>query len=149
MKTEDELLDLLAKAHGLNSIAYVNDFIAESVIYDTQGFDSPIRGKEKVFAELDRWFEYNRLFSVFVETVRYSASQDKMGYISLEKDYDEIKSCMVIESEAGLITRIYEVYPVNTGRRQFQSLKRGFFLPRLESIPQRKQMSEPPSHRET
>jgi len=149
MKTEDELLDLIAKAYGLIYIEHVKDFIAENVIYDTQGFDNPMLGKERFCAEMERWFNYNRLFSVSVNTVRYSANEDSMGYVSLEVDYDEVKSCIIIESEEGLITRIYEVKPVNTGRRQFQALKRGFFLPRLEIVPQQPQIMEVPAHRET
>jgi len=149
MKTEDELLGLVAKAYSLSWVDYGQDFIAENVIYDTHWFNSPMVGKEKFCAEAERWFNYNRLFSVLVDTVRYSANEYSMGYVSLEVDYDEVKACIVIESEAGMITRIYGVKPVNTGRRQFQALKRQFFLPRLETTPQQTQIMEPPTYRET
>jgi hypothetical protein len=147
VKTEDELLDLIAKAYSLNWVDHVKDFIAENVIYDTHWFDSPMVGREKFCVETERWFLYNRLYSVSVDTVRYSASEDSMGYVSLEVDYDEVKACIIIESESGMITRIYEVKPVNTGRRQFESLKKRFFLPRLAVAPEQAQAPERPKHR--
>ena len=147
MKTEDELLDLIAKAYSLNWVDHVKDLIAENVIYDTHWFNSPMVGKEKFCIETERWFSYNRLLSVSVDTVRYSANEDSMGYVSLEVDYDEVKACLIIESEDGMITRIYEVKPVNTGRRQFVALKKRFFLPRLTVVPEQAQTPELPTNR--
>lgn len=131
MKTEDELLDLIAKTHVQGDIRYIRDCLAENVIYDNQGIELPVIGKGNVSAKIQHWFEYDKMFGVWVEAVRHSATEESMGYVSLAEDYDEIHSCVVIKSEDGLITRYYEVNPDNSGRRLFQTLKKKILEPRI------------------
>jgi hypothetical protein len=131
VKTEDELLDLIAKTHTHGDLRYVKDDVAEDVIYHNQGIELPVTGKENVCAKIQHWFEYHKMFSVCVEAVRHTAGEEITGYVSLAEDYGDITSCIVIESENGLITVIYEVNPENTGRRLFQALKKKFFEPSI------------------
>jgi hypothetical protein len=134
MKTEDELLDLIAKAYSLGGVEHVKDYFDKNIIYDVQHSEGhPIFGKENVCGELERWFNYNRLFNVTVDTIRYSAKEESIGYVSLEVDFDEVNTCIVIEEDEGLIARMYWVRPNNTGRVRFQKMKKRFFLPRISA----------------
>ena len=144
MKTEDELLDLIAKTYSLSNVEHVKDYLAENIVYDLHGSARhPIIGKGNVCAELERWFNYNRLFNVTVDTIRCRAEEISMGYVSIKVDFDEVGYCILIEEEGGLITRIYVVKPDNTGRLRFQKLKRWFFLPRLAGTSKPKKTTPP------
>jgi len=148
MKTEDELLDLIAKTYSLSTVEHVKDYLAENIVYDIHGSArQPIFGKGNVCAELERWFNYNRLFNVAVDTIRYGAEKISMGYVSIKVDFDDVGYCILIEEEGGLITRIYVVKPDNTGKGRFQKLKRWFFLPRLAGAP-KPQRTTPPTRKE-
>ena len=137
MKTEDELLDLVVKTHVHGDIKYIQDRLAENVIFCNQQDELPVIGKESVCAKIQHWFEYNTMFNVWVEAIMHSATEESMGYVSLANDYDEIHSCVVIESEDGLITRYYEVNPDNTGRRLFQTLKKKILEPHIAKASER------------
>ena len=131
MKTEDELLDLIAKTHGHGDVGYIKDCLAENVIWCNENIEMPAIGKENVCAKIQHWFQYNRNFNVWVDAIVHPAEEASMGYVSLANDYDEIHVCVVIESKDGLITRYYEVNPENTGRRLFQTLKKKVLEPRI------------------
>ena len=46
MKTEDELLDLIAKTYSLSNVEHVKDYLAENIVYDFHGSARhPIIGK--------------------------------------------------------------------------------------------------------
>src|ERR1017187_1975948 len=101
MKTEDELLGLLAKTYELDCIGYVKDYVAENVIYITPRSKSPfIIGKEKVIATIQHWFLYHENFRVYTEAIVRPATQKRMRFISLVFDYDErCRQLIIIESE--------------------------------------------------
>jgi hypothetical protein len=144
VKTEDELLDLIAKAYSLSRVEHVKDYFYKNIIYDIYGIKgSAIFGKENVCAELERWFNYNRLFNVTVDTIRYSAKEESMGYVSIKVDFDEVGYCILIEEGGGLITRIYVVKPDKAGRVRFEKAKSEFFLPRLTARPKPKKTTPP------
>ena len=127
MKTEDELLDLIAKTHSYGDIEYIKDYLAENVCYVTLGMEQPVIGKENVCAKIGHWFLYHRNFNVWVKAVKRVPTEKSMGYVLLDQDYGETISYVVIESEGGLITRYYEVNRNNTRRPVFQNLKEKFF----------------------
>ena len=131
MKTEDELLYLVAKTHTHGNINYIKDFLAENVIWCNENIELPAIGKENACAKIWHWFLYNSNFNVWVDAIMHSAEEGSMGYVSLANDYDDIHVCIVIELEDGLITRYYEVKPDNTGRRLFQTLKKNVLEPRI------------------
>lgn len=134
MKTEDELLDLIAQTHINHDIGHIKEYLAENVVYDNEWSELPVIGKENACAKIQHWFQYHRDFSVWVDAIRYSATEESMGYVSLEEDYSESFTYVIIESEGGLITRYYKVKPGNTGRHSFQTLKNKYFEPRLVNI---------------
>ena len=129
MKTEDELLGLLAKTYELDSISYIKDYLADNFVSGSGFLD-----KEKFIAELERGFNYNEMFSVWTEAVVHPATAKRMAYVSLVQDNDERhRSYVVIESENGLITKIFYVYRHQTNRRLFQRMKQKFFDPAAEA----------------
>jgi hypothetical protein len=151
VKTEDELLDLIAKTYSLSSVEHIKDYLSQNIVYDIYGIKwPPIFGKGNVCAELERWFNYNRLFDVTVDTIRYGAEEISMAYVSVKVDFDEVGYCILIEEEGGLITRIYVIKPDNTGRVRFQKIKKWFFMPRLMGTSKPKKTTPPtPKERNT
>jgi len=134
MKTEGELLALFAKAHTQADVREIKDYLDEHVVYDAERDGiQPFIGKEKVSAKMERWFKYDRLFSVRVVAV-CSPEEHAIGFISLKEHHGEVNSCVIIEvdEEAGLITRIYLIDQENTCRADFRKLKTQYFMPRLE-----------------
>ena len=130
MKTEDELLDLIAEAHTYGDVRYIKDYLAKDVIYDSVGRRSII-GKENICTELETRFHYNKTFNIKMDVIKYAAQGETMGYVSFEEDVQRrVLICIVIESEDGLITKYYEVKLNYTRRTAFQNLKEIFFEPR-------------------
>ena len=130
MKTEDELLDLIAETHTYGDVKYIKDYLAEEVVYDSIGL-IPVIGKDNVCAELETRFNYRKTFYINVDVIKYTAQEESMGYVSFEEDVQRrVLRCIVVESEGGLITRYYEVNRNNTRRDGFQNLKEEFFEPR-------------------
>ena len=127
MKSEDELLDLIAKTYSKDYIGYVKDYIAEGAIYISQWSETPVIGKEKVIETIQHWFHYHKNFNVWMEVIKHTATEKSMAHISLSEDGYKINSYIIIEAEAGLITRIYSVNRNHTRRQLFMQLKEKFF----------------------